>query len=244
LKKEEILKEIKLTAKANGGVPLGQSRFSQATGIKTSDWLGKLWARWGDAVREAGFEPNELQSAYDEDLLIDKFIGLMRELGRFPVSNEIKMKARNDYNFPWHNTFARLGGKQQLAKKILGYCLGRSGYDDVVAWCQPIVSLQKNSPENIKTPEISFGYVYLMKSGKAGNVYKIGWSKDPMIRQYQLQTGSPEPLNTVHEIKTDDPSGIESYWHKRFSEKRIDPNKEWFKLSTDDVKAFKKMRCV
>jgi hypothetical protein len=58
----------------------------------------------------------------------------------------------------------------------------------------------------------------------------------------QLQTGSPERLDLIHEIKTDDPSGIEGYWHKRFTNKRIDPNKEWFKLTSDDVKAFKRMR--
>ena len=114
--------------------PLGQSRSSQKTGIKTSEWLGKLWTRWGDAVREAGFEPNELQSAYDENLLIEKFISLMREIGRFPVSNEIKIKARNDASFPWHNTFARLGDKQQLARKILDYCSSRTDYNDIIAW--------------------------------------------------------------------------------------------------------------
>jgi hypothetical protein len=45
-------------------------------------------------LREAGFEPNKLQKAYDDDILIAKFIGLTRELVHFPVSAEIRLKTR------------------------------------------------------------------------------------------------------------------------------------------------------
>jgi hypothetical protein len=100
--KHHILAEIRRTAEANGGAPLGAARFSLATGIKDSEWRGKIWARWGDAIRDAGFQPNKLQAAYDEEFLIEKFIGLARDLGHFPVATEVKMKARNDNGFPWH----------------------------------------------------------------------------------------------------------------------------------------------
>jgi hypothetical protein len=93
MNKQYILDEIKRTAVTNGGVPLGTSRFFQETGIKNSDWIGKFWARWGDALREAGFEPNQLQTAYNEDMLIGKLIGLTRELGHFPVLAELNMKS-------------------------------------------------------------------------------------------------------------------------------------------------------
>jgi hypothetical protein len=56
--KQHILDEIKRTAAANGKLPLGKAKFLRETGIKESDWGGIYWARWGDALREAGFEPN------------------------------------------------------------------------------------------------------------------------------------------------------------------------------------------
>jgi hypothetical protein len=54
LNKQHILDEIRRTAAKNGGVPLGIDRFASETGIKASDWIGRFWARWGDAILEAG----------------------------------------------------------------------------------------------------------------------------------------------------------------------------------------------
>jgi hypothetical protein len=59
MKKQEILDEIKRTAAANGGKPPGSRTFATETGIQESEWLGKHWARWGDAVHEAGLVPNQ-----------------------------------------------------------------------------------------------------------------------------------------------------------------------------------------
>lgn len=234
--KQHILEEIKRTAKDNGGEPLGTARFFHETGIREADWHGKFWARWGDALREAGFEPNQFNKAYGEDSLIENFISVIRELGRFPVRGELMMKSRADERFPSHNVFARLGSKQQLATKIMSYCERHAGYEDVATLCAPIAS-KSASPVDASPDQTTIGFVYLMKSGA---YYKLGRSNAAGRREYELSIQMPEKLTTIHAIRTDDPVGIEAYWHHRFGEKRR--NGEWFDLAASDVKAFKRRK--
>ena len=65
-KKRFIINEIRRTAEENRGIPLGQISFYRATSIKISDWRGKLWLRWSDVLRAAGFDPNKKLHAYPE----------------------------------------------------------------------------------------------------------------------------------------------------------------------------------
>jgi len=58
-----ILQEIKRTTQANGGTPLRKPDFESETGIKRYDWFGVYWARWSDALREAGCEPHHVHAA-------------------------------------------------------------------------------------------------------------------------------------------------------------------------------------
>lgn len=138
MKKEHILQELRRTAATNGGVSLGRLRFFKETGIKESDWNGKFWARWSDVVREAGLEPNQKQGAFSESFLIEKFIESMRDLGRFPIVTELRMKKRGDASFPNSKVYERFGSKAHLAAKIRDYCNGRTGYEDVVALCSTV----------------------------------------------------------------------------------------------------------
>jgi hypothetical protein len=236
--KHHILEEIKRTAEANGGAPLGRQRFLQETGIKDSDWLGKYWARWNDAIHEAGFSPNRLQGAFPDDLLLSKYISLVRELGRVPTSPDLRLKGRNDTDFPSHNTFARFGSKKQLLAKVVEYCRDNPGNDDVAALCEPHTENMEPLPVLDKaTQPNEFGFVYLIK---AGRYYKIGRTNALGRRERELAIQLPDRAQSIHAIRTDDPPGIEAYWHHRFESKR--KNGEWFDLDAADVTAFRRRK--
>jgi len=233
--KKHIISEIIRTAKENSGIPLGSMKFEKETGIKKSDWEGKYWAKWSDAIKEAGFTPNKLQSAYDEKWLIEQLISLIREIRKFPSNSELRLKAHNTINFPASSTFNRIGTTAKRAKKILNYCEGKSDYLDVVEVCRDyIASSNKKEKIALEETENKMGYVYLQKSG---GYYKIGKSTNVERRNYEIGIKLPEELEIIHKIRTDDPSGIEEYWHNRFQDKR--KRGEWFELSSSDVKAFK-----
>lgn len=237
MEKQHILDEIQRTAAQNGGAPLGRLRFEAETGIRESDWRGVHWARWNDAVREAGLEPNELTSAYDEAVLFGKLVTLAREIGRFPTYTEIRLRSRNDDTFPSDKTYGKIGSKAELAKAAAEFCRQRPEYSDVLALCEAASGPPKAQEQRTKLTDTVFGHVYLMKSGKH---YKIGRSNSASRRHYELAIQLPDKLKTVHVMSTDDPEGIEAYWHKRFATKRL--NGEWFNLAAEDVAAFRRRK--
>lgn len=235
--KNHILAEIRRTAAENGGVPLGMQRFWTVTGIRKTDWLGRHWVRWGDALIEAGFQPNAFVSALPEADLLTKLAQLTRELGHFPVDAEFKLKARSDPQFPSHSTFNRLGKKKERVETLRSYCLAQ-GLKDVAALCKPIADAPINArSEREAGAEEEFGSVYLMKSGR---FYKIGRTNALGRRKRELAIQLPDKAKVIHSIKTDDPVGIEAYWHKRFQDRR--KNGEWFELTSQDVSAFRRRK--
>jgi len=234
--RQHILDEIKRTAKENGGVPLGSRRFENETAIRQPDWFGKYWPRWSAALQEAGFSPNEFrgEGLTDEEMVL-KLALLTRELGHFPGKGDIRIKKREDASFPNDKVFyGRYGSGVRQKELVRDYCNRHDGFTDVLEVCGPGKSIQ---PREEKVPELVLGFVYLMKHGRH---YKIGKTNATGRREYELAIQLPEKLTTIHVIKTDDPDGIEAYWHKRFAAKR--GNGEWFSLDAADIQAFKRRK--
>jgi hypothetical protein len=238
MNKAHILQEIKRTAEANGGKPLGQGRFENETGIKRTDWYGKFWARWNDALREAGFSANQLQGAYDKTELLEKYAKFILELKRLPSSGDLRLKTRSDSDFPSHSVFDNhFGAKLELTKQLADFCRSQNGYGEVTRLCEEYFEHNQSVPEETEFQEGKIGFVYLIKSGR---FHKIGRANSAGRREYELAIQLPEKAKTIHFIRTDDPSGIEVYWQNRFAKKR--KNGEWFELSAADIAIFKRRK--
>lgn len=239
LDRTAIVDAIKRAARQNGGPP-GRAVFEKLTGIKMGEWYGRHWASWGDALTEAGFTPNELQTALDKDQVAAAYLSLVVELGRVPSEGELRLKARNTPGFPSHTTFRNaLGRKNDRLATVLVYAK-KSGAEPRIlsALRDGIVEREEaDGDETFSQDDEADGFVYLMKSGK---YYRIGRTNKLDRRQYEVGVQLPAPYVRVHSIRTDDPSGIEAYWHKRFRDKRM--NGDWFRLTAEDVRAFKRRK--
>lgn len=112
-------------------------------------------------------------------------------------------------------------------------------FSDVLSIVRPICDADKKDDDDLNESDKEYGFVYLMQSGK---YYKIGRSNSVGRRTYELSIQLPEKLKEIHKIKTDDPVGVEAYWHKRFEGKRADG--EWFQLDRQDITKFKRWKRI
>jgi Meiotically up-regulated gene 113 len=137
-------------------------------------------------------------------------------------------------------TFRRFGGKHKLLAAVAAYCRKTSRLEDILPLCveQESVSTPA-STEKRRDAKVVTAFVCLMKSGSH---YKIGRTNSIGRRGSELAIKIPVPPTTVHSIETDDPVGVEAYWHRRFADKRGEG--EWFALSLEDVKAFKRWKRI
>ena len=228
------------------GTPPGWGTFQKATGLKKSDWFPEFWFRWSDAIEDAGFKPNEFTKAHSEEFVIQKLVELIQELDHFPIDAELTLKKKKDKTFPNTHSFYKIGNKRKRIELVLSYLNDQNSeeYQNVLLICEE--ELEKLPKPKIKESSseeeaIKKGFVYLFKHGTR-NEYKIGKTYNPLRREGEIRIELPEKVKPIHYIETDDPSGIEAYWHNRFKEKRI--NGEWFNLLSADIKAFKRWKRI
>ncbi len=207
--------------------------FERETGIRMAEWYGVHWPRWGDALIEAGYEPNTKQGKLSSENVLRHYAEAVRHFGRIPAEIDIRMYSRKRKEFPSHTTFANhFGNKAGLVAALTEWVQQHAEFEDLIELMPEPVAAQNES--HIARGE---GFVYLLKSG---DHCKVGRSDDIVRRVKQITVSLPEQVELVHVIRTDDPSGIEAYWHRRFAERRA--KGEWFRLTTADVRAFKRRR--
>jgi Meiotically up-regulated gene 113 len=230
--RETILDEIRRLAGQSDNQPPGQKLFARETGIGSSQWRGKYWARWGDAVAEAGFTPNDINKRLDTEQVLGSYVAACRHLGKLPTYAELSLLRRTNRDVPHPNTVREhIGGNSEVLIALAERAASNADYADIAAMLPELPAASGTPAQRpTKAPE---GWVYLLKSGSH---YKIGRSDQLEARVKKITVALPEATSLVHAIRTDDPSGIEGYWHKRFADKRA--NGEWFSLTAMDIAAF------
>ncbi len=210
--------------------------FARETHIAEHQWKGRFWARWSDALTEAGLGPNAWNQRLDTDDVLLNFVKAVRQHGKIPTEAEFELCRRTDSTLPsWNTIRGHFGNRTGLIAALAKLVAVDENYADIKAMLPLNTSPAPSKPSIInKTPE---GFVYLIKSG---DHYKIGQTENIERRFKEIGISLPDKATIIHTIRTDDPPGIETYWHNRFKEKRA--NGEWFKLSSLDISAFKKRK--
>ena len=183
-------------------------------------------------MREAGLEPNVMNAALSDDTAIATLATIVRALGRIPT-NRVEAQAPNrSIRSEPRRIFPNRAHETRVGRPPLQVCRDTPGFDDVLAICA-----EHAAPAERTTVERSpvLGDVYLIKSGR---YYKIGYSVSAGRRTREFEIQLPDLPKRIHTIRTDDPRGVEAYWHKRFEAKRVRPDAEFFKLDAGDVRAF------
>jgi Meiotically up-regulated gene 113/Homing endonuclease associated repeat len=232
--RQHIIDEIRRVAETLDRPP-GRATFEKLSGIRTSEWHGKFWRTWGEALQAAGFSENALQDRLSSEEVLRHYAEAVRHFARIPAAIDIRMYSRDRAEFPGHTTFNKhFGSKVALLEALREWATKAPGYEDVLPHLRR-ESAKSEASVPIKSPRE--GSVYLLRSG---DHYKIGRSDQLEQRIKQITISLPEKVTLEHTIRTDDPPGIEAYWHRRFADKRA--NGEWFRLTKADVVAFKKRR--
>lgn len=229
--RQRVLDEIRRIAVEHAGTPPGKYLFNRMTGFSHSLWQGQIWLKWNDAVREAGFVPNLRTPRADDEELLAAYATAIRTIGRVPTNAELVAYRKAGGQLAGHHTYQKhFGGKPELLRAVKRWVEANAGWGDVAAM---LADIDDDEPAMANYG----GAVYLLKSG---SLYKIGCSRTPGQRTQIIARALPARAKLIHLIETDDPYGVEAYWHRRFADKR--KRGEWFRLSDDEVAAFRVRR--
>jgi hypothetical protein len=159
-----LVQEIKRLANEDSGTPPGQEKFPRETGVPPAQWRGVYWAKWSDALAEAGFKPNSFNVAYEQDFLLEQLATAARDLQKFPTTAELKLYARGKAGFPTKTTFESRFKKRIRA--LNNFCERHTDWSDVLNICRSFTEPERKTGDTEKPSKLVIkGHVYLMRSG-------------------------------------------------------------------------------
>lgn len=240
MNKEDVVQRIRDLAARNGG-KVSFDLFTKEAGISQQRLRQQVWFRgWNPLLTEIGIQTNQFDKARTPDDEVAAAVAeLIKRLGRWPTEDEFVREKKSNVAFPATTVIRRAKKAGSLWDILRSYRPEDNGYDVVRSIAASRADDQgSQSDGDLDALARVQGYVYLMRSGQR---YKIGFTNSPVRRFREVRIELPDETVQVHAIETDDPKGIEAYWHKRFAEKRI-RSSEWFELDADDVRAFKRRK--
>jgi len=162
----------------------------------------EVLARWSDALKEAGFPPNQLIAARTARTWWTTLLPSCESLAIFQSRRDpTQTPERSELSEPQH--LRKFGGMRALSAELERFCRDR-GENDLAELCarRPRTTRPKTRREPEESAIGELAYVYLMKSGR---FYKIGRTNALGRRERELVIQLPEAAKVVHSIKTDDP---------------------------------------
>ena len=229
--KSQVIQAYRHVVEQSGGRVVGQRVFLRETGYSHHLWQGVYWRSWSAFQEDAGFTPNLPTGRIPDEYLLRRFAELAQELRAIPTEPDLILKRKSDPSLPSKAAYRRWGNRDALLAKVMEFCEGTDQYSYVIGLLRD--GIPARIERRLKAKNVA-GFVYLLRSGKS---YKIGHTRALGRRLYELAIQLPQKPDTVHVIETDDPEGIEKYWHERFADRR--QGGEWFALNAADISAFK-----
>jgi len=237
-----FLAQLRAAVERNGGRPPGERRFYKDTGLTKNDLWKAGYDTYGAACKAVGHQPNPLQQQLSDEDLFRPLAALTGELGRFPPKGAFEVRRKRDSQFPSWDAFKRRerqGPETTLREALAAWCRKTGEFENILPLLETGKTTTPPTGPRRLTRGVVNGYVYLMRYGSSGAVYKVGLTDNVHRRHSQLSMMAPQDMRIVHAIPTDDPPGIERYRLERFAPKLVKGKKEIFRLTQDDVAAFK-----
>jgi Meiotically up-regulated gene 113 len=233
--RDQVVRRIaELAAQRDGHISFRE--FLREVGLP-EQWLrGQPWfPGWNTLLTELGLTTRRFAPPQrDPTASVGAIAELIRQLQRWPTEDEFRRERAKNDAIPSVAFIRKLRRSGELAKLIAPLAKA----DPSTPALQLLASEEPRDEEHLDTKasrDRVQGYVYMLRSGRR---YKIGKSTDPSRRFREVRLELPDETVQVHTIATDDPSGIEAYWHRRFAAKRV-RGTEFFELDANEVRAFK-----